>query len=128
MNLAARIPLWLAHAGLFALVICFWVGADAAELVMFEQVGCPWCARWDREIASIYPKSDLGRRAPLRRIDIAAARPDDLKQLTGVLYTPTFVLVEDGAEIGRITGYICEDQFWGLLEELIGKLKPARAS
>lgn len=127
MNLAARIAGWIVRAALTASVVCLCVAAEAADLVMFEQAGCPWCARWDREIAPIYPKTDLGRRAPLRRIDVAATRPDDLKQLTGVRYTPTFVLVEGGTEIGRIVGYIGEDQFWGLLDELIAKLKPAGA-
>jgi thioredoxin-related protein len=125
--LAARIAGWIVRAALTASVVCLCVAAEAADLVMFEQAGCPWCARWDREIAPIYPKTDLGRRAPLRRIDVAATRPDDLKQLTGVRYTPTFVLVEGGTEIGRIVGYIGEDQFWGLLDELIAKLKPAGA-
>ena len=91
---------------------------------MFEQAGCPWCARWDREIAPIYPKTELGRRAPLRRIDIRAPRPDDLRGVEAVRYTPTFVLVDGRVEIGRILGYVSEEQFWSLLEELIAKLRP----
>jgi hypothetical protein len=34
-------------------------------------------------------------------------------------FTPTFVLVADGREVGRITGYPGEDFFWGLLQRLI---------
>ena len=97
------------------------LGATAAELIMFDQPGCPWCARWEREIAPIYPKTALGQRAPLRRVDIRAARSDELKTIVGVRYTPTFVLVDSGAEIGRIVGYLGEDQFWGLLQELFDR-------
>ncbi len=31
------------------------------------------------------------------------------------LFTPTFVLVENGVELARIEGYPGEDFFWGLL-------------
>jgi len=92
---------------------------------MFEQAGCPWCVRWDREIAPIYGKTDLGRRATLRRVDISAPRPADLASIAPVRFTPTFVLTDGGAEIGRIVGYTGEYQFWGLMEELMAKLKPA---
>ncbi len=44
--------------------------ASAAELVMFERAGCPWCRNWDREIATIYPKTPEGAKAPLRRVSL----------------------------------------------------------
>lgn len=118
----ARAASWIAGAALLALSFgAQALGARSAELVMFDQPGCPWCARWDREVAPIYPKTEFGQRAPLRRVDIRAARPDDLKDIVGVRYTPTFVLVEKGAEIGRIVGYLGEDQFWSLLQELFAR-------
>ncbi|MSP89632.1 MAG: hypothetical protein EXQ92_12620 [Alphaproteobacteria bacterium] len=116
-RIASRIAGALLTIGLIALSL----GAAAAELIMFDQPGCPWCARWDREIAPIYPKTELGRRSPLRRVDIRATRPEDLKAITGVRYTPTFVLVDGGAEIGRIVGYLGEEQFWSLLQELFDR-------
>jgi len=39
-------------------------------LLMAEEDGCYWCARWHDEIADTYPKTDEGMRAPLRRYDI----------------------------------------------------------
>jgi len=106
--------------------------AAAAELIMFEAVGCPYCARWNREIAPIYPKTAEGKRAPLRRVDIAQPRPVDLAGIGTIVYTPTFVLVEDGKEIGRIVGYGGDEIFWSLLAELFAKLdrikEPRRAT
>jgi thioredoxin-related protein len=106
--------------------------AAAAELVMFEAAGCPYCARWNRDVAPIYPKTVEGKRAPLRRVDIAAPRPADLAAIGGVVYTPTFVLMDGGREIGRIVGYGGDEIFWSLLTDLVAKLdlpkEPRRAT
>jgi thioredoxin-related protein len=89
------------------------------ELVMVEEPGCPWCARWNAEIGPIYPKSAEGRLAPLRRIDIRAIDPDALAVAQRVVFTPTFILARDGTEIGRIEGYPGEELFWWFLAALM---------
>jgi len=99
---------------------------NAAELLMFETDGCSWCATWNREVGAVYDRTEKGRRAPLRRVDKAEPRPADLAGVEGIVYTPTFVLMEGGREIGRILGYPGEDHFWGLLGILLKKL-PAHA-
>jgi hypothetical protein len=96
--------------------------AGAAELVMYRSPGCPWCAMWDREIGPIYPKTATGQRAPLRMADLERANDSGVILHRPVRYSPTFVLVDDGREIGRIEGYPGEDFFWGLLEHLVLKL------
>jgi hypothetical protein len=100
--------------------------AGAAQLIMFESAACGWCAKWNAEIAPIYPKTPEARIAPLRRVDLHGALPADLKQIKGVIYTPTFVLMHRGREIGRIVGYPGEEFFWALLEELMAKLAQVR--
>ncbi len=101
--------------------------ANAAQLIMFEQAGCEWCEVWDEEIAEIYPKTPEGKRAPIRRVDLHAERPADLTGIKAVRFTPTFVLVDQGREVGRIQGYPGEDFFWGLLGELIERLPKEQA-
>ncbi len=96
--------------------------AHAAELVMFEQKGCVWCERFDREIAPAYDKTDEGKRAPLRRVDIGKPMPADLGFVRRERFTPVFVLVDNGREFGRIRGYPGDTFFWGLLAGLIEKL------
>jgi thioredoxin-related protein len=98
------------------------VSARAAELVMFEQAGCVWCAAFDREIAPVYDKTDEGKRAPLRRVDTDRALPPDLAFIQNERLTPLFVLIDKGREIGRIRGYPGEENFWGLLGVLIKKV------
>lgn len=97
----------------------------AAELVMFEHASCPWCQMWHREIGPIYPKTDEGKQAPLRRITLAPAMKLDFTLLEPVVATPTFVLVENGKEVGRLTGYRDDESFWGLLGVLLKQLPPA---
>ena len=96
--------------------------ARSAELVVFEQKACVWCQRFDREIAPAYAKTTEGKRAPLRRVDIAKPLPEDLSFVVRERFTPVFVLVENGAEFGRIRGYPGETFFWGLLANLIERL------
>jgi len=115
------LPVWRGFA-IVAVLLMTIGGAKAAELVMFEKAGCPWCKRWDAEIGPIYPKTDEARCAPLRRVDIHTPRPADLRDVKPVVFTPTFVVVDHGHEVGRIVGYAGEDFFWPLLSEQLEKL------
>jgi len=118
----------LAAFSFFALSVLF-SGAfsrlNAAELLMFESPGCPWCLMWHRQIGPIYPKTPESKIAPLRRIVLSKDMPLDISLSSPVVATPTFVLVENGKEIGRLTGYKDEASFWGLLGVLLQKLPDA---
>ncbi len=94
----------------------------AAELVMFEQDMCEWCEVWHEEVGEVYAKTDESRTAPLRRIDIFETRPTDLKEVRRIQFTPTFVLMDEGREVGRILGYPGESFFWELLGQMLKKL------
>ncbi len=96
--------------------------AGSTELLMFEADYCEWCEVWNEEIGPIYPKTAESRCAPLRRLDVSDALPPDLDGVKPVRFTPTFVLFENGREVGRILGYAGEDFFWGLLAEQMEKL------
>ena len=83
-------------------------------LLMAEEDGCMWCARWHEEIGPIYPKTAEAGIAPLQSYDLHSDQPDVAFERR-VLFTPTFILVDEGKELGRIEGYPGEDLFWGLL-------------
>jgi len=55
-------------------------------------------------------------------VNIVQAAPSDLVFIEVERLTPLFVLVDKGHEIGRISGYPGDDNFWGLLGVLIKKL------
>lgn len=95
------------------------VMAAAAELVMVDREGCAYCRAWKQQIGPAYPHTDLGQFAPLRLHNVRDGAIADVTLARPVTFTPTFLLVQDGAELGRIEGYPGEDFFWGLLENLL---------
>jgi hypothetical protein len=106
-----------------ALLLALMSGQAAlgAELIMARRAGCSWCLAWDREIGPIYAKAEVGKRVPLRFVDLDREKLGIiLKQ--PVIYTPTFVLAEDGREVARIEGYAGEHFFWPMLEKLVREL------
>ena len=107
------------------LAVALWgaTSAKAAELIIFEQAYCDWCETWDDEVGKLYDVTVEGKLIPLRRVDIDNERPDDLLKIRNVNYTPTFVVLHEGQEIGRIVGYPGESNFYWLLGELIKKMK-----
>ena len=98
-----------------------WASAARAEpnLVLVEQPGCVYCQRWDAEIGPAYSKTAEGKFAPIIRADLREGPPDGITYARRVLFTPTFVLVENGEEKARIEGYPGEDFFWPLLTRLL---------
>jgi len=105
----------------FALGLCAATAASAQnlELLMVEDEGCVYCAQWHAEIGPEFPITPEGQTAPLRQTDIDDPLPDGVTLARRAVYTPTFVLLKNGAETGRIEGYPGEEFFWFLLGQLI---------
>lgn len=97
--------------------------AQGAELLMFEREGCVWCQRWDRTVGLVYDKAPEAEILPLRRVHIDRQAASKVTLATPVRYTPTFIAAENGREVGRITGYMNDESFWGLLRVLAAKIK-----
>lgn len=95
---------------------------QAAELIMFERAGCVYCARWNADVAPGYAKTPEGQRAPLRRHDLALGQIQGVELNRPVRFSPTFVLVDNGREVDRITGYMDNASFWGLFAPMIARL------
>lgn len=92
--------------------------AAPAVLVMVRDPGCPYCARWDEEVSRSYRMSEEGKFAPL----VQRTRADpEISNLKKIVYSPTFVMLAYGEEVGRIVGYQGSDLFWTQLEPLAVK-------
>jgi hypothetical protein len=118
-HLASRIPkvtILFLIAGTLALP------AWSAELVMVNSRACFYCARFQREVGRTYDESEAGQIAPLRKIDRLRKWPQDLSAVTPAYYTPVFILVDDGREIGRFPGYLNSESFWSRLKPLLAHL------
>ncbi|MFA5951128.1 MAG: thioredoxin [Hyphomicrobium sp.] len=125
-SLAAALALTIAFAGLAFVAAALGLSpravaaADAGvRLIMIEEKGCRYCIKWDADVGSGYAKSGEGRFAPLKRVKRGAA---EIKSFNPVVYTPTFIVVRSGEEIGRITGYPGRVYFWSELKELLASV------
>jgi hypothetical protein len=98
------------------------IATAPAVLVMIGDPGCPYCARWEREVAPGYVASEDGKLAPLVRRD----RHDrDIAFIERVVFSPTFVMLVHGREVGRIVGYGGADLFWMQLAALMEDVRIA---
>lgn len=97
--------------------------ASGLRLIMVDDVGCVYCRKWDAEVGVIYERSAVSTVAPLER---RPKRHGDLAPYEPLAYTPTFILVRDGMEIGRIVGYPGADFFWAEFERLVAKAGPVQ--
>jgi thioredoxin-related protein len=122
------------QTALFGLVLGTTVLAGAGtaradlQLIMFEQVGCIYCIKWDQEVGDAYPVTDEGRGAPLVKLNIREKLPAGVSIAYRPQFTPTFVLLDNGVEVDRIEGYPGEDFFWGLLAQMIANTQNAARS
>lgn len=97
--------------------------AEGGALIMIHAKGCTACAKWEHEVGAVYAMTDEAQRLPLRRMDIAEARRADAGIFaTPPYFTPTFVILDGGREVGRILGYSNDLSFWGLLQIELDKL------
>ncbi|MEG3617296.1 hypothetical protein V5T82_02400 [Magnetovibrio sp. PR-2] len=112
---------WLLKFAVLVPFACV-VQASAAELVYFGSTACSVCERWDEEVGEIYPKTAEARVLPLRYQDIHDDRPVEIDFVRGVVYTPTFVAIDNGKEVGRIVGYLGDFFFWEQVDHLVTKL------
>ena len=90
-----------------------------ATLIMIDEEGCPYCERWHDEVGTVYSKTSEGKFAPLTVVSIWEAKSKGFKRVS---FTPTFIVMSKGKEVGRILGYPGEDLFWGQLNELLSKI------
>lgn len=94
----------------------------SAELLIIESDDCPFCKKFHAEIGPAYPRTDEGKTAPLRSIDLADPLPPQYKNIPPATVTPTFILVHDNKEVDRLVGYPGDDYFWFLLGKMLAKL------
>src|SRR5688500_16240905 len=82
--------------------------ADAAELVMLDDRACVYCRQFHREVGRDYSNTGAGETAPLRKVNRWRKWPEDLGAVAPAYFTPVFILVDEGREVGRFAGYTTE--------------------
>jgi hypothetical protein len=92
--------------------------AGQTTLIMVDKENCVWCTKWEEVIGPDYRASPEGQIAPVVRL---RRGHKDLTGLKGVGFAPTFVLIVNGKEIGKIVGYGGRDHFWVEIDTLFRK-------
>ncbi|MCG6111406.1 MAG: SoxS protein [Paracoccus sp.] len=89
------------------------------RLMMVESPACHHCRAWHAQIGPGYAASRAGRAAPLIHVDVDGPYPDGLALDRRPWITPTFVLLSDGFERGRVEGYVGARHFHPVLEAMM---------
>ena len=103
-----------------------WAGdsvlADPAKipgtaLVMVTSPSCPWCDAFEDDVGHLYDKTIEAQKFPLYRVDFFSKFPQSLSHIPPAQFTPTFIVLEDYKEIGRLEGYPGDEMFWWRFSE-----------
>ena len=92
----------------------------ADQLLMITSTGCPYCEVFESEVGNSYALTQEAKILPLTRHDFFANFPAYMGHIKPATMTPTFIIIKDGNEVGRIVGYSDQDLFWWQLSEFIG--------
>ena len=90
----------------------------AMEVIVFEHPDCLYCAVFRRDVAPGYQRSAPAAEAPLRYVDIAKSDIRPLRLKEGIDMVPTAVLMKNGEEVGRISGYWGREGFFRMLAHI----------
>jgi hypothetical protein len=66
-----------------------------------------------------YLRSKRAAEVPIRFVDVDYIDPDRLPLASPLTIVPTVVLISDGREVGRITGYTGPELFFHLVSRLL---------
>lgn len=91
------------------------------EMLVFERQPCVYCDLFRREILPRYKASPPAARAPMRFVDIDYVDLETLGLRTRLTTIPTAVLMKNGAEVDRITGYTGPETFFQLIRRLLSR-------
>lgn len=90
-----------------------------AELLVFETGNCPYCFIFRRDVAPGYLKSQRAKDVPLRFIDVHEVDLSTMNLSDPITMVPTVVLMRNGREVSRITGYMGPEPFFHMVSRLM---------
>jgi thioredoxin-related protein len=93
--------------------------ASNLELVVMEAPGCTYCELFRRDVLPSYQASERAKEMPIRFLDINDTTPEALGLDSDIDIVPTFVVLKNHKEIGRIPGYMGPEFFFHSINHLI---------
>lgn len=89
------------------------------ELVVMEAPGCIYCTIFRRDVLPDYVASPRSKELPIRFVDINDEAANNLGIDSPVDMVPTFVVLKNNKEIGRIPGYTGPEFFFHTINYLL---------
>jgi hypothetical protein len=108
-----------------AVVLASLAPAIAAQLIVVEDSRCEACVRFEGSVGNSYNSTPQGRKAPLRRVNIANKVPSDLARIPfhgSIRGTPVFLLIDHGRVIGTFDGFATAAVFWQKIDDLLRRV------
>ena len=93
--------------------------ASNLELIVMEAEGCTYCELFRRDVLPSYQASERAKDMPIRFLDINDAIPEALGLDSGIDIVPTFVVIKNHKEVGRIPGYMGPEYFFHSINHLV---------
>lgn len=94
--------------------------AALQELIVLEVPNCTYCDVFRSVVLPRYQKSKRAGDLPIRFLDLNDPAADQLKLSSAVTIVPTVVMMREGAEIGRINGYMGPEAFFQSVSRTFG--------
>jgi thioredoxin-related protein len=93
--------------------------ASNLQLVIMEAPGCTYCGIFRRDVLPSYEASKRAKELPVRFLDVNDQAASDLDLQTPVDIVPTFIVIKDKKEVGRIPGYVGPENFYHAINHLM---------
>jgi thioredoxin-related protein len=92
------------------------------ELLVFEVEGCAYCDVLRRDVLPRYKAAPASARAPMRFVDINQVDTDKLALSSPLRMVPTIVLMRDGREVERVSGYVGPEMFFKMINHMLDQI------
>jgi thioredoxin-related protein len=89
------------------------------EILVFEVNRCVYCRIFRRDVLPKYERSLRAKKAPIRFINVSQTDVTPLKLSAPLTMAPTVVVMQDGQERGRITGYMGPEPFFHMVSQIM---------
>lgn len=90
------------------------------ELIVLEVANCTYCDVFRQVVLPRYQRSKRAGELPIRFVDLNDPAADQLRLSSSVTIVPTVVMMREGAEIGRINGYMGPEAFFQSISQTFG--------
>ena len=89
------------------------------QLLVMEADGCIYCGIFRRDVLPSYEASERGKDMPVRFVDINDIPKTGIELQSQIDILPTFVIIKDNRESGRIPGYMGPEDFFHSINYLL---------